>query len=59
MVDDTPPPKPQLFCLYGAGFFGEQEVGGCEVVVSFGVLPNKVESKREKVLWGHLGGSVS
>lgn len=28
-------PKPQPFCLWGTAFFREQEVGGCELVVSF------------------------
>lgn len=27
-------PKPQPFCLWGTAFFREQEVGGCELVVS-------------------------
>lgn len=28
-------PRPQPFCLWGAAFFREKEVGGRELVVSF------------------------
>lgn len=31
----------------GTPFFTEKEVGGCELVVSFWILPNKVDSKKK------------
>ena len=40
-------PKPQNFCLWRTAFFKE-EVGECELVISFRVLPNKVQSKKKK-----------